>query len=130
MSRPCRLGRRAARQAHHEYRPFARFARHGDVATHHARELAGDGEPKPGAAEALSGRRIGLGEFFEQLCLLLLGHADAGIGDSELDEVAAIAHLANRKLDLARFGELVGIAAHQLAFARALKSADRLASRP
>jgi HD superfamily phosphohydrolase YqeK len=33
-----------------------------------------------------------------------------GIGDSELDEVAAIAHLACRKLDLAFLGELAGIA--------------------
>src|SRR5262249_34306906 len=44
------------------------------------------------------------------LCLLLRGHADAGIGDGELDETAAIADLACRKLDLARFGELAGIA--------------------
>ena len=29
------------------------------------------------------------------------GHADAGVGDRELDEAAAIAHLACRKLDLA-----------------------------
>src|SRR5262249_43504114 len=53
---------------------------------------------------------ISLGEFLEQLCLLLCGHADAGIGDSELDEAAAVAHLACRKLDLARFGELARIA--------------------
>ena len=33
-----------------------------------------------------------------------------GIGDGELDEAAAIAHLAGRKLDLAHFGELAGIA--------------------
>ena len=33
-----------------------------------------------------------------------------GIGDGELDEAAAIAHLACRKLDLARFGEFAGIA--------------------
>jgi hypothetical protein len=46
----------------------------------------------------------------EQLCPLLRGHADAGVGDGELDEVAAIAHLACRKLDLARFAELAGIA--------------------
>jgi hypothetical protein len=37
----------------------------------------------------LSGRGIGLGEFFEQLCLLLRRHADAGVGDGELDEAAA-----------------------------------------
>ena len=37
-------------------------------------------------------------------------HADAGVGDRELDKSAAIAHLACRKLDLAFLGELAGIA--------------------
>src|SRR5262245_14015408 len=97
-------------QAHGEHRTFARLARHGHVATHHARELAGDGEAETGAAEALSGGSIGLRELLEQLGLLFGGHADAGVGDGELDEVAAIAHLACRKLDFALFGELTGIA--------------------
>src|SRR5260221_9351431 len=110
MFRPSWSGWRATRQAYGEHRPFARFARHGHVAAHHARELAGNGEPKPGAAEALGGRGIGLAELLEQLCLLLRGHADAGVGDGKLDEVAPIAHLACRKLDLARFGELARIA--------------------
>ena len=57
----------AARQAHCEHRAFARLARHGHIAAHHARELAGDGEAQPGAAEALRGRLIGLGELLEQL---------------------------------------------------------------
>src|SRR5262245_26972300 len=97
-------------QAHGEHRAFARLARHGHVATHHAREPAGEGETESGAAEVLSGRGIGLAELLEQLCLLLRGHADAGFGDGELDEIAAIAHLACHKLHLARFGELAGIA--------------------
>jgi hypothetical protein len=42
--------------------------------------------------------------------LLFRRHADPGVGDGELDEVAAIAHLVCRKLDLARFGEFAGIA--------------------
>src|SRR5262245_50821462 len=75
---------------------------------HHARDLAGDGKAKAGSAEVLRG--IGLDELFEQLCLLLRSHADAGVGGGELDEGAAIAHLVCRKLDLARFGELAGIA--------------------
>ena len=45
--------RRAPWQAHREHRPLARLARHGHVAAHHARELAGDGKPEAGAAEAL-----------------------------------------------------------------------------
>ena len=93
-----------------EHGASARFARHGHVAAHHARELAGDGEPEPRAAEALSGRGIGLAEFLEQLCLLFGGHADTGVRDGELDELAAIAHLACRKLDFARFRELARIA--------------------
>jgi hypothetical protein len=36
--------------------PFSRLARHGHIAAHHARELAGDGQPR--AAKAL--RRRGL----------------------------------------------------------------------
>jgi hypothetical protein len=58
------------------------------VATHHACELAGDGKAEPGAAETLRRRPIGLAELLEQLGLLLRGHADAGIGDRELDEQA------------------------------------------
>src|SRR5215472_10103304 len=98
------------RQAHGEHRAFALLACHGHVTAHHARELAGDGEAETGAAEAPRGRGIGLAELLEQLCLLLRGHPDAGVGDGELDDVAAIAHFACRKLDLARFGELTRIA--------------------
>src|SRR6516225_6202553 len=101
---------RAARQAYRKNRTFARLARHRHVAAHHARELAGDGKAEARAAEALSGRGVGLSELLEQLGLLLRSHADAGVGDGELDEVAAITHPACGKLDLARFGELAGIA--------------------
>ena len=66
--------------------------------------------PRPGAAEALRGRGIGLGEFLEQLRLLLRRHADAGVGDGQLDPVAAVDHLARPQLDLALLGELAGIA--------------------
>ena len=42
----------AARQPHREPRTFARLARHGHVAAHHARQFAGDGkaEPRPAVA--------------------------------------------------------------------------------
>src|SRR5262249_20282853 len=49
-------------------------------------------------------------ELLKQLGLLLGGHANASVRDGQLDEVAAIAHLACCKLDLARFGELARIA--------------------
>ena len=97
-------------EAHRKHRALAWLAHYGHIATHHARELAGDGKPEPRAAEVLRGRGFGLGEFLEQLRLLLRRHANAGIGDGELDEAAAIVHLACRKLDLACFGELAGIA--------------------
>jgi HSP20 family protein len=42
-------------------------------------KLAGDGKAEPRAAEALGDCGLGLGEFLEQLCLLLRGQADAGI---------------------------------------------------
>jgi hypothetical protein len=77
--------RRAARQAHREYRSLARFAGHSYVAAHHAHELAGDGKAEPRAAEALRGQGICLREFLEQFRLLFGGQADAGIGDSKLD---------------------------------------------
>ena len=53
---------------------------------------------------------ISLAELLEQLRLLLRGHANTGVSDGELDDVAAISHFACRKLDLARFGELTRIA--------------------
>src|SRR5262249_46014234 len=98
-----------SRQPHREYRALAPLARHGHIAAHHARELAGDGKPEPSAAELLRGRGIGLAELLEQLCLLLRRHADSGVRDGELDEAAAIAHLACCQLDLAHFGELARI---------------------
>src|SRR5262249_53004189 len=110
MFRPSWSGWRAARQAHRKHRALARLARHCHIAAHPPRELARDSEPEPRSPEALSGGGIGLAELLEQLCLLLRGHPDAGVGDGELDDVAAIAHFACRKLDLARFGELAGIA--------------------
>src|SRR5262245_29111780 len=98
----------AARQAHRECRTLSRLARHGHVATHHARELAGDGKAQPGAAKVLSGRSVSLAELLEQLCLLLRGHADAGVGDRELDPVATVGDPARPQRDLALLGELEG----------------------
>src|SRR5262245_23273064 len=105
-----RLGWRAARQAHREYRSFARLARDCHIAPHHACELARDGEAEAGAAKSLRGRPIGLGELLEQLRLLIRGHADAAIGNGHLDPVAAIADPARSERDLALLGEFAGIA--------------------
>jgi hypothetical protein len=54
---------RAARQAHREHRAFARLARHGHIAAHHARELGRDGKSEPGTAKVLSGRSVSLAEL-------------------------------------------------------------------
>jgi hypothetical protein len=50
---------------------FVRRLHNRHVAAHHARELAGNCKPQPGAAETLRGRRLGLGELLEQLSLSL-----------------------------------------------------------
>ena len=97
-------------QAHGEQRALARLARYRHIATHHARELASDGEAQARAAEPLRGRGLGLAELLEQLGLLLRCHADAGVGDGELEEVAAVRRLACLERDLTLFGELAGIA--------------------
>src|SRR5215831_5522415 len=44
-----------ARQAHREHRTLSRLARHGHVAAHHARELAGDGQAESRPAVAARG---------------------------------------------------------------------------
>src|SRR5262249_40864364 len=99
-----------ARQSHREYRTFARLARHRHVAAHHACELAREGKAEPRAAEALSGRGIGLAELLEQLSLLLRSHANAGVSDRELDPVATVGELARPQPDLTFLGKLAGIA--------------------
>src|SRR5262245_59748780 len=60
-----RLRVRVPRQAHGEHGAFAVLARHGHVATHHARELARDGKPEPGPAVAACSQGIGLGEILK-----------------------------------------------------------------
>src|SRR5262249_62047359 len=45
------------------HRAIADLARNRHVTAHHARELAGDGQAQPRAAEVLSGRGIGVAEL-------------------------------------------------------------------
>src|SRR5262249_61351886 len=97
-----------ARQAYRKYSPLARLARHRHVAAHHACELAREGEAEPRAAEALSGRGIGLAELLEQLALLLRSHANAGVSDRELDPVATVGDPTRPQPNLAFLGELAG----------------------
>jgi hypothetical protein len=73
---------------------FARLARHGHIATHHARELAREGKAEPGSAVAPCGQGIGLGEILKKFRLPLGSQADAGVGDRKLNPVASVRHLA------------------------------------
>ena len=54
-----------------------------DVAAEQLAELPGDRQAEAGAAVFLGRRRIGLAERLEQPAELLLGHADAGVGDGK-----------------------------------------------
>src|SRR6516164_6068377 len=101
---------RARRQAYRKHRALARLARHRYVTAHHARQLAGDGEPEPSAAETLRGRGISLAELLEQLRLLLRGHADAAVLDRKLDPAASVGDPARSQGDLTFLGKLAGIA--------------------
>src|SRR4029453_10867087 len=98
------------RQPHREYPTLAPLACHGHIAAHHARKLAGGGETQTGAAEALPGRDIGLGELLEQFRLLLGSQADAGVGHCNLDPVASVDESSRSQLDLALLGEFAGVA--------------------
>src|SRR4051812_7666003 len=100
-------GRSTARQARGEHRTFAQLAGHSHVSAHHARELARNGQPEAGAAEALRSRNVSLTEFLKHLRLLLSRHADARINHGELDPLSYSPRL---QLDLTLFGELAGIA--------------------
>ena len=66
--------------------------------------------PRPVPPKRCAVVAIRLAELLEQLRLLLRGHADAGVGDGQLDPVAAVPDPARLQLDLALFGELAGIA--------------------
>jgi hypothetical protein len=95
---PFRLCRRADWQAHRKHRAFARAARHGHVAAHHAGELARDGKPEAGAAKALRGRSIDMtadqqAKLFEEFT--------AAVSYRELDPVAPVDYPPRPQLDFA-----------------------------
>src|SRR6187549_2494363 len=67
------------RHPHRERRPLAVDAGDGDVAAHHAAEMARDGEAQAGPAVLAPRARFRLGERLEQPGELLLGHANARV---------------------------------------------------
>src|SRR5262249_22244546 len=81
-----------------------------DVAAEQTREALRDGEAKTGAAEIARRGGVGLNEWLEQLHDLLLGHADAGIGDIEYKALAVLDRRAPAaERDLAGIGEFAGV---------------------
>ena len=90
--------------------PLPGFTRQCHVASHHARELARDGQAKTSSTVLPCGRGIGLSEFLEQLRLLLRRHADAGIGHRELDPIALVDHFSRKQRHFALLGKLASVA--------------------
>ena len=84
----------------------------GDASAHHLHERRGDGETQAGAAEPAGRRPVGLAEGFEDRLLLVLGDADAGVGDREVEHRAAVVPrvFADRHEHVTRLGELDGVA--------------------
>ena len=84
------LGRRAdcrarpvERNDQRERRALARHAFDPELAAEQAGDLAADRQSEPGAAIFAAGGSVGLLEGFEDQLLLVLGNADAGIGDGD-----------------------------------------------
>jgi hypothetical protein len=64
-----------------------------DLAAHHLRELAADGQAEAAAAEAAGGRGVGLFELLEQAAgCRRLGDADAGVADRSADPASPARH--------------------------------------
>src|SRR6185436_7994107 len=68
-----------------EGRSFANFALHRDVPAHELAELAADGQAQSGAAVLLRRGNIRLLEGLEKFPQLLWRHADAAVGDHEVE---------------------------------------------
>ena len=100
-----------------EGRAFARPRPHLQLAAEQPRDLAADREAEAGAAIFAAGRAVGLLEGLEDQLLLVLGDADAGVGDRDLDRPVDVAQhrmvgapaavgAAHRQRDAAVRGEL------------------------
>ncbi len=116
-----------AGQAQGEARTLARCALHADIAAHQFGQVARDGQPQPGAAEAPRGRGVGLGEGGEEARLGGFVHADAVVGDMDVDDDlsgfacgqhGAHRHMALPPLPAGEFDGVVGQVDQHLAQAR------------
>lgn len=97
------------RQLHDKTRSLSGNTLQADRAIQYLDQLAGNGQPQAGAAEAPTGRAIDLLESLEDAFVLLRGDTDAGITHHDLQGFALIIQLsrraADRQLHLAGFGE-------------------------
>ena len=93
-------------------RAAARLTLNADASAHQLHELTANREPEPGAPKQARGRYIGLGEGFEDLCLLLQRDADPAIRHVKTQR-QFIRHRvfdANYEADLAVVGEFDRVA--------------------
>ena len=71
--------------------PFARLRADLQLAAEQAGDLAADRQAEAGAAIFAAGGAVGLLERLEDQLLLVLGDADAGVGDRDRDRLVGIA---------------------------------------
>ena len=89
--------RRVGQQEGERSTPSPSVLVHPDLAAEQARDLAADRQPEARAAVAAARRAVGLLEGLEDQPQLVLGDADAGVGDGEGDRVRPAAAVAARR---------------------------------
>ncbi len=98
------------RQGDGEGRAFAGPAGHRDVAAEELAEAPGNRQAEAGAAVFFGRGRIGLRERLEQPAELLLGHADAGVGDGKAHHRPVGLETLRHQSEAAVLGELAAVA--------------------
>src|SRR4051794_39651896 len=78
-------GQHSHRNARGELAALARLTADAELAAQQMRELPGDCQTKPGAAEATRGTTVDLRKCFEQERLLRGADADAGVDHGQLE---------------------------------------------
>src|SRR5579872_6122029 len=102
------LGAHAASQGEREGRALSELARERDRPLEHAREAPADREPEARPAVLPRLRAVHLLEVLEDARPVLLGDADARVGDGDLDAVV-LAVPGRPDADRALLGELEGV---------------------
>src|ERR1700694_3321323 len=81
------MRRRRAGQVHGECAAHARLTFELDLTPEQPRELSADGKPEAGTAVLSAGRTVTLRKGFENRVLLLGWNADAGVDDTERNDL-------------------------------------------